>query len=53
MILPDAKLRDRPAAVASVRQLAMLPEVEAVIVGDGWHIFSQGAARLRELASGL
>ena len=53
MILPDAKLTDRAAAVASVRRLAELDKVEAVLVGDGWPIFRDGASRLRELAESL
>lgn len=53
MMLPDAKLRDRAAAVASVRRLAGLPGVHAVLVGDGWQVFRDGGALLRELASNL
>ena len=53
MILPDAKLSDRNAAVASVRRLAELPGIEAVLVGDGWQVFRGGGAMLRELAASL
>lgn len=53
MILPDAKLTDRAAAVASVRRLAALPDIEAVLVGDGWPIFRGGGAALAALAAGL
>ena len=53
MILPDGKLASRAAAVGSVRRLAQLPGLEAVIVGDGWHVFAGGAARLSELAQSL
>jgi hypothetical protein len=49
MLLPDAKLTDRAAAVASVRRLAELPGVEAVLVGDGWQVFAGGGAMLRAL----
>lgn len=52
-ILPDDKLRDRAAAVASVRRLAEHGELAAVMVGDGWPVFRDGHARLRELASSL
>lgn len=52
-MLPDAKLVDRAAAVASVRRLAALPDLEAVLVGDGWPVFRDGGARLRELADSL
>lgn len=49
-LLPDAKLRDRAAAVRSVaRVLELHPRIDAVLVGDGWPVFRDGAARLREL----
>lgn len=53
MILPDAKLVDKAAAIASVRRLAALPDVDAVLVGDGWQVFRGGGALLRELAARL
>jgi glyoxylase-like metal-dependent hydrolase (beta-lactamase superfamily II) len=53
MMLPDPKLSDRVAAVASVRRLAALPGIEAVLVGDGWQVFRNGGALLRELAASL
>ncbi len=53
MMLPDDKLTDRDAAVASIRRLAALPGIEAVLVGDGWPIFRGGGAALRELAARL
>jgi hypothetical protein len=49
-LLPDAKLGDRALAVASVKRLAALPTVEAVLVGDGWPIFRDGKRALTELA---
>jgi hypothetical protein len=52
-ILPDEKLLDRDAAVASVRRLAALDKVEAVLVGDGWSVFRDGHQRLQELAATL
>ena len=51
--LPDAKLSDAGAARASIARLAELPAIDAVIVGDGWPVFRDGSARLRELASGF
>ena len=48
-LLPDAKLADRGAALASLRRLADLPGIEAVLVGDGWPVFRDGARALREL----
>lgn len=52
-LLPDARLVDRTRAVASVRRLASLPGIEAVLVGDGWPIFRHGGEALRELADRL
>jgi hypothetical protein len=53
MILPDPKLSDRSAAAASVARLAALDGIEAVLVGDGWHVFEGGQAKLRALAGRL
>lgn len=52
-LLPPPKLSDPAAAAASVRRLAALDGVEAVLVGDGWPVFRGGAARLADLAAGL
>ncbi len=48
-LLPDAKLADRAAARRSVAGLAALPDLVAVLVGDGQSIFREGRARLNEL----
>lgn len=53
MILPDTKLKDTAAAVQSVRRLAALPDVQAVLVGDGWPVFRDGGMLLRELAAAI
>jgi glyoxylase-like metal-dependent hydrolase (beta-lactamase superfamily II) len=53
MMLPDARLADRAAAVRSVRRLAALPGIDAVLVGDGWQVFRGGGALLAELARAL
>lgn len=53
MILPDPKLANKAAAVASVRRLAELPGIEAVLVGDGWQVFRGGGTMLRELVQAL
>lgn len=45
-MLPDPKLSDRAKAVASVRRLAELQDIEAVLVGDGWPLFHGGAEAL-------
>lgn len=49
MLLPDAKLIDRSLAIASVRRLAQLNQVESVLVGDGWQIFHGGHNYLQGL----
>jgi glyoxylase-like metal-dependent hydrolase (beta-lactamase superfamily II) len=51
MMLPAAKLRDVAAAKRSVARLAALPEIEVVLVGDGWSMFRGGHAALVALAS--
>lgn len=52
-ILPDEKLLNREEAVASVRRLAQLSQVEVVLVGDGWSVFWDGRQRLKELVATL
>lgn len=48
-LLPVAKLRDAKAALASLDRLVALRSVDAVLVGDGWPVFRDGARALREL----
>ena len=50
-LLPDAKLTSRDAALGSLRRLADLPGIEAVLVGDGWPVFRDGGRALRELVA--
>lgn len=52
-LLPAAKLTDEAAARRSLKRLADLPAIEAVLVGDGWPVFRDGARALRELLSEL
>jgi len=52
-LLPDAKLADPARAAASVRRLAGLRGIEAVLTGDGWPVFRDGSRALAELAEGL
>ena len=52
-MLPQPKLRDVAAAALSVQRLAALPDIEAVLVGDGWPIFRGAGDALRELARTL
>lgn len=49
-LLPDAKLKSREDAVASVARLVREhPRIETVLVGDGWPVFRDGLERLRDL----
>ena len=52
-MLPDGKLKDRQAAVASVKRMASLENIQAVLPGDGWPIFSQGKEALNQLAASI
>jgi glyoxylase-like metal-dependent hydrolase (beta-lactamase superfamily II) len=52
-ILPHAKLSNYQQAVASVRRLAQISDIEAVLVGDGWPVFRNGTQVLQELIATL
>ncbi len=52
-LLPDGKLSDRRKAIASVRRLALLPELDALLPGDGWPVFRDAKFLLQELLAGL
>lgn len=52
-MLPDAKLADRARAAESVRRIAGLEGIEAVLPGDGWPVFRHGGEALAELAASL
>lgn len=46
-LLPDAKLVDRALALSSVKRVVeAFPQIEAVLVGDGWPVFHGGAKAL-------
>lgn len=49
MLLPDAKLSNKQAALASLARLTQLPAVQAVLVGDGWQVFAGGTELLKHL----
>ena len=53
VLLPKEKLTDRAAAVASVKRLLGYKDIDAVLPGDGWPVFRDGQARLRELVASL
>lgn len=50
-LLPDQKLSDRVAAVASVARMAEIDGVETLLLGDGWSVFGGGQSRLAGLAA--
>ncbi|PPD51061.1 MAG: MBL fold metallo-hydrolase [Methylobacter sp.] len=52
-MLPDAKLADRKLAIQSVKRIASLPGIQAVLTGDGWPLFSHGSEALHHLARSL
>ena len=53
MLLPDSKIVDRSQVHASLDRLLTFKEIETVLVGDGWSIFRDGAAQLKELTAML
>lgn len=52
-LLPDKKLSDKDKAIASLRRLVLLPELEALLPGDGWPVFRDAKSVLQELLMNL
>ncbi len=52
-LLPDPKLTDRAAAIASVARLAETGSIDAVLPSDGWPVFRHGSEAMRELIDSL
>ena len=52
-MLPEQKLQDRELALNSIKRLAAMKSIEAVIPGDGWPVFKNGHNALTELAQNL
>jgi len=52
-MLPEEKLKNRELAVNSIKRIAGVKSIEAVIPGDGWPIFKNGHDALIELAEKL
>ncbi len=50
-LLPDEKLSNKQEAIASLKRLTELPGIEAVLPGDGWPVFRNGAQVLADLAA--
>ncbi len=52
-LLPEAKLSDKRKAIASLRRLTLLSELEALLPGDGWPVFRDAKFLLQELLRNL
>ena len=52
-LLPEEKLSDKRKAIASLRRLTLLPELEALLPGDGWPVFRDAKFLLQELLTKL
>lgn len=52
-MLPANKLMDVDEAIQSVKRLADLPGIKAVLTGDGWPLFNHGGEALHRLARSL
>jgi glyoxylase-like metal-dependent hydrolase (beta-lactamase superfamily II) len=49
-LLPEGKLNDRQAAMASVKRLSNISSIETVLTGDGWPVFTHGHQALLDLS---
>lgn len=52
-MLPEAKLTHTAKAIHSVKRLADLPNIKAILTGDGWPVFNHGSEALHRLARSL
>jgi hypothetical protein len=52
-LLPTTKLVNCHQAILSVKRLAELPGIKAVLTGDGWPLFSHGGEALHRLARSI
>lgn len=48
-ILPEGKLQDLDAAIDSVKKLAGIEGIKAILPGDGWPVFRDGETVMSEL----
>jgi len=48
-LLPSEKLSNKRKAIASLQRLMLLPELEALLPGDGWPVFRDAKILLQEL----
>jgi len=49
-ILPEAKLQNRELALKSIKRMASITNIQAVIPGDGWPVFNYGHEALLTLS---
>lgn len=49
MLLPESKVADLSVATQSAKRFLDFPDIEVVLVGDGWSVFGQGYTRLSEM----
>ena len=52
-LLPEKKLSSKRKAIASLQRLELLPEIEALLPGDGWPVFRDAKCLLEELLTKL
>lgn len=52
-MLPTAKLQDVSLAINSVKRLAAIAGITAILPGDGWPIFREGEAVLQALVKAM
>lgn len=52
-ILPDPKLKNKNDAINSVRKLASITGINAVLPGDGWPVFRNGDSVMAELLASI
>jgi glyoxylase-like metal-dependent hydrolase (beta-lactamase superfamily II) len=52
-LLPEEKLSSKRKAIASLQRLKLLPEIEALLPGDGWPVFRDAKCLLEELLTKL
>ena len=48
-LLPEERLSNKRAAIASLQRLMLLPELEALLPGDGWPVFRDAKHLLQEI----
>ncbi len=52
-ILPVGKLKDLNKAINSVKKLAGIDGIKAILPGDGWPVFSHGEVAMSELVAAI